>query len=234
MPSENSNRILTPSLEQLELKEGEVFRLALLLLTVLATALAVTSWESLRTLPQRLEALPIGVVLVIGVFAAYAWTQKVRIAELRGFVRAMQKGMELRPTEEQVDQWIETLSESERWVHDFVDSLDDVVFALSLEGEIVGMNRRFREVVGRPFSDLIGHRLDVFLDDSSRPVIERALPQCLKSGTWSGTMHLRVRKTGAVQSFDCVLRATVKEDRVIGVTALARDTGSMRLRAAVQ
>ncbi|MBI3669722.1 MAG: PAS domain S-box protein [Acidobacteria bacterium] len=227
MPSENPHHTLTPSLEQLELKEGKLVRVSLLLLTLLATGLAVSSWESLRTLPQRLEALPIGVVLLIGLFAAHAWGERVRIAELRGFVRDLQKRANFQPTQEELDQWMETLSESERWLHDFIDSLDDAIFALSLEGGIVGMNRRFREVVGQPFSELIGHRLDEFLDEPSRPVVERALPKLLESGTWSGTVRIRVKKTGAVRSLDCVFRATVREDRVMGITAMAREVGSV-------
>jgi PAS domain S-box-containing protein len=121
---------------------------------------------------------------------------------------------------------METLSESDRWLHDFVDGLDVAIFALSLEGEIVGMNRRFSEVVGLPFSEMIGHRLDEFLEEPGRGVVEGALPQLLESGNWSGTVRLRVKKTGEVRSLDCLFRATVREDRVIWITALGRDAGS--------
>lgn len=227
MSSENPHRTLTPSLEQLELKESQLCRESLLLLTLLAAALAASSWEPLRTLPQRLEALPIGVVLLIGLFAAYAWTQKGQITELRGSVRDLQRRVAFQPIEDQLDQWIESLSASERWLHDFIDSLDEVVVGVSLAGEIVAVNRRFSELVGQPLSEVIGHCLDEFLDEPNRATIEKAIPQFLKLGHWSGTVRVRVKKTGAVGHFDCVFRTMVKNDRVIGITALACDLRSV-------
>ncbi len=227
MSSENPHRTLTPSLEQLELKESQLYRESLLLLTLLAAALAASSWEPLRALSQRLEALPIGVVLLIGLFAAYAWTQRVQIAELRGFVQDLQRRVAFQPIEEQLDEWIDSLSESERWLHDFIDSLDEVVVGVSLAGEIVAVNRRFSELVGQPSSELIGHRLDEFLDEPNRAAVEKALPQFLKSGHWAGTVRVRVKKTGAGGQFDCVFRTMVKNDRVMGIAALACDLGSV-------
>ena len=226
MSSANPHHTLT-SLEQLELKESQLCRESLLLLTLLAAALAASSWEPLRTLPQRLEALPIGVVLLIVLFAAYVWTQKVQIAELRGFVRDLQRRVALEPIEEQLDQWIESLSGSERWLHDFIDSLDEVVVGVSLTGEIVAVNRRFSELVGQPLFELIGHRLDEFIDEPNRAAVEKALPQFLKSGRWEGTVRLRVKKTGAAGHFDCVFRTMVKNDRVVGIAALACDLASV-------
>lgn len=165
-------------------------------------------------------------MLLIVLFAAYAWTQKRQNAELRGFVRDLQRRAAFQPVEEQLDQWIETLSKSERWVHDFIDSLDEVVFGVSLAGEIVAVNRRFSEVVGQPLPELIGHRLDEFLDEPDLAAVEKALPQFLKLRHWSGTVRVRVKKTGAVRNFDCVFRAMVKDDRVMGITALACDVAS--------
>lgn len=49
MHSENPPRTLTPPLEQLELKESRLYRESLLLLTLLAAALAASSWESLHS-----------------------------------------------------------------------------------------------------------------------------------------------------------------------------------------
>ena len=46
--------------DQMEKREGLLWRYILGILIVMALGLAVTSWETFRVLPMRLEALPIG------------------------------------------------------------------------------------------------------------------------------------------------------------------------------
>jgi len=229
MPARDLKPESTPSkIDQLERTESELWRVSLLLLTLVATGLAVASWERLRNLPQDLEALPIGVVVLFVLFAAHAWNKKREISELRGFIRGLQERAEAPPSERQLDQLFEVITKSQRGYRDLIDSLDDLVFSLSLEGEIQAANRCFAGMFEQPFSELIGHRLDEFLDEPNRAAAEKALPRFLERRHWSGSVRARVKKTGAVRYFECALHAIVKDDRIVGVSGLARDITHQR------
>src|SRR5260370_32942294 len=78
--------------DQLTQRERRLWRMALLLLLALAVGLAAASWEEIRALQQRLEALPVGLVVLAALFVVYAWSKTAGIAELRGLVRGNQQG----------------------------------------------------------------------------------------------------------------------------------------------
>jgi two-component system NtrC family sensor kinase len=224
MPTEQSSRQRAlSSIGHLECKESQLWRVTLLLVTLLAAGVAVSSWESIRALPHRLEAVPIGVFVLFALFAVYAWSKKREIAELRGFVRGLEERAETPPTAEQLEQLVETLSRSQRGYRELIDNLSDPVFALSLEGEIRAANRRCAELLEEPVAELVGRRLDEFLDQPSRASAEKALRRFLELRQWSGTIRVRLKKGGTIRYFDCVLHAIVKDDRAVGISGLARD-----------
>ena len=57
----------------LEKEEARLWRLALAFLVLLATGLAALSWERLESLPYYLGAIPIGLLVLAILFAAYAY-----------------------------------------------------------------------------------------------------------------------------------------------------------------
>jgi hypothetical protein len=59
--------------DRLTRRERGVWRLALLLLGALAIAFAAISWDQVRALPHHLEALPVGLVILVALFVDYAW-----------------------------------------------------------------------------------------------------------------------------------------------------------------
>ena len=72
--TESSATPRSPSrLKQLERKEGQLWRYALIVLIALAASLALLSWETIRNLPERLEALPVGLVILVILFGTYVW-----------------------------------------------------------------------------------------------------------------------------------------------------------------
>src|SRR5260370_27864980 len=73
--------------DRLTRRERSVWRLALLLLGAVTIAFAAISWEQVRALPHHLEALPVGLVVLVALFVAYAWRSTNEISELRGIVR---------------------------------------------------------------------------------------------------------------------------------------------------
>lgn len=216
--------------DQLEQKENSLWRLTLLLVVLLGTAAAISFWENLSTLGDKLPgagALAAGVAVLMALFAAYVWIKKREIAELRGFIRGMQARSEGLPSEQQVERLLEVVARSQQGYRDLIDSFDDIVFTCSLEGELIAANRALAEVLDKDFSQLIGRRIDDFVDEPARGAVMKEIPRFLEKRHWQGVARVRL-KSGGVRYLDCVLQAIVKEGLVTGVSCLARDVTQQR------
>jgi len=55
------------------------------------------------------------------------------------------------PNEKQLDQLFAMISRSQQGFRDLIDSFDDVLLALSLDGQVRAVNRSFSDLVGVPF-----------------------------------------------------------------------------------
>ena len=238
-PAQGAASVSAPSiLQQLERLEGRLRWSALLLMVLLAATLALLSWKTIHVLPQRLEALPFGLVLLVILFGAYTWSKSREMARLRGLVRGLVQRAEALPRKQQLEQLFALIASSQQGFRDLIDTFDDLLFSLSLEGEIRAANRSLAQLFGRPFHEVIGHRLDEFLDHpegSGRATAEKALPRLLEKGHWSGVICVRLKGNlsagpgqGAVRYFDCALNTLVKNSRVAGFTGLAREVTQQR------
>jgi two-component system NtrC family sensor kinase len=226
---EPENPSTPPSTGQsnLEKEEAWLWRIALLFVILLAAGLAAESWERLQSLPYHLGLLSIGVFCVAIAFAGFAYGRRKRVTELKNLVRSLQERAAT-PTNEQLDQLGELIARSQRSFKELIDSFDDIAFAASLDGKIKTVNRRITELLGIPYSDLIGHRLDEFLEEPKREEVERGLARFLEKRRWSGTVPVRLKSNSRTLYFDCALNAIVKGDEVVGVSALARDVTEER------
>jgi PAS domain S-box-containing protein len=229
MPTAENGRTNAPSQqEQMERKENQLWRVSLLFLVLLAAGFMAVSWQTFRSLPMRLEALPLGILVLSVLFGAYSWAKRRELTELRGFVRGLRANAASPPTDKQFDQLLEMVSRSQRGYRDLIDSLDHVVFTLSLTGEIQLVNRRFVEILGLGFGDVIRHQLDEFFLEPKREEVERALPRFLEKHSWSGVVRARLLKTGELRYFDCILHAVLKDGQVTAAGGLARDITAER------
>jgi PAS domain S-box-containing protein len=131
-------------------------------------------------------------------------------------------------TEEQLQKLIEIISRSQQGFRDLIDHLDQAVFTLTLEGEIRVANVRFAEIIGVPFSDLIGHNLSEFLAYPSAADIAKAMPDFLRAGPWFGRVPIRLKRTNETLYFDCYLHAVAESGRVVMVSGWARDVTALR------
>lgn len=131
-------------------------------------------------------------------------------------------------TEEQLQKLVEIISRSQQGFRDLIDHLDQAVFTLTLEGEIRVANVRFAEIIGVPFSDLIGHNLSEFLADPSAPDIAKSVPDLLRAGSWFGRVPIRLKRTNETLYFDCYLHAAAESGRVVMVSGWARDVTALR------
>ena len=211
----------------LEKEENWLWRTALLFLVLLATALAAESWERLQNLPYHLGLLSVAVLSVAIAFAGFAYGRRKRVAELKALVRGLQERAST-PTEEQLDQLGQLIARSQRSFKELIDSFDDVAFAISLDGTLRTVNRRMTQILGVPYTEVVGNKLDDFIDEPRRQDVDRDLARFLEKRRWSGMVPVRLKSSHRTLYFDCVLNAIVKGDEVVGVSTLARDVTEER------
>ncbi len=214
-----------------EKRQKELWRLTFLVLFIVSVAFAWFSWDIIRSSKLRLEALPVGLVVLVILLGVYVWKKSQEIAELKGLVRGLDQKDSAPPSDRQLEHLFHMISRSQQGFRDLIDSFDDVLLALSLDGEIRAANRSFADFVGLSFQEIIGLPIGHFLSDESATSDEElktVMARFLERRIWSGVVQVRLKKTGAVFFFDCVAHAMVRDDKVHGLTILARDITSQR------
>jgi PAS domain S-box-containing protein len=218
-------------LEQFEKRQGELWRLTFFLLFVLSVVFAVISWDTIRSLARRYEALPVGLVILVTLFGFYAWKRTQEISELRGLVRGIEQRDSAPATGKQIDQLFAVIERSQQGYRDLIDSFDDLLLSVTLQGELRAVNRRFADLVGLSFQQIIGRQITDFLEEAAgegQILVDATMPRFLERRHWSGVIQIRLKNTNAVFYFDCVAHAMVRDNQVHGVTILARDITSSR------
>ncbi|MGH9740767.1 MAG: PAS domain S-box protein, partial [Candidatus Acidiferrum sp.] len=222
---------ISSRLEQFEKRQSELWRLTFILLFILSIVFAFTSWGTIRSLAHRFEALPIGLVILVALFGFYAWKRTQEISELRGLVRGLEQHDAAPPSDRQMDQLFSVISRSQQGYRDLIDSFDDILLAISLEGEIRAVNRSFADLVGASYQQIIGRPVTEFLEEGSGEggeMIRRAMPRFLERRHWSGIIQVRLKKQNSVCYFDCVAHAMTRDNKVHGLTVLGRDITALR------
>jgi PAS domain S-box-containing protein len=229
-PRESATPVRT-RLDNYEKRQNELWRLTFFLLFIVSSVFAWYSWGTLRSTGFRLEALPFGLVTLVVLLGAYVWKKTQEIAELKGLVRGLDQKESGPPSDRALEHLFQMISKSQQGFRDLIDSFDDILLALSLDGEIRAANRSFSDFVGQPFQEIIGLPLIQFLSDESgisEDTLKRDMHRFVERRIWSGVVQVRLKKTGAVFFFDCVAHAMVRDDKVHGLTILARDITSQR------
>jgi PAS domain S-box-containing protein len=220
-------------LEQFERRQKELWRVTFLILLVISIGFAIVSWDTLRTLRFHYEAIAkgYGPVVLVALFIAYAWKRNQEISELRGLVHGLEQRDVAPPTDKQMGQLFDIISRSQQGYRDLIDSFDDILLALSLEGDIRAANRSFTDLVGLPFQQIIGRHIGDFLEEGrgeGRDLVQRAMPRFLERRSWSGVVQVRLKSRNTVFYFDCVAHAMLRGEKVEGITVLARDITALR------
>src|SRR6267142_3229473 len=218
-------------LAQFEQGQRQLWRLNYGLLAVVTTAFVAASWDTLRALAQRYEVLLLAVVAVVALFVFYAWKRNQEISELRGLVRGIEQSHTSPPSDDQLDKLFSVIERSQQGYRDLIDSFDDVLVAVTLNGELRAANRSFADLVGSSFQEIIGHKITDFLQDAGSEgldLIEQSMPRFLERRHWTGVIQIRLRMRQTVHYFDCVIHAMMRGDQVNGMTILARDITASR------
>ncbi len=216
-----------PAANRLEREESQLWRWALGLLVLLAAAVAALSWEQLSVLPYRLGAIPLGLFALAVLFAAYAFGRKREVQGLRDILRGFQDRAGAAPSEEQLDQLGQLIVRSQRNFKELIDSMDDVALATSLDGTLRTVNRRVTEILQKSYSDVVGHKLEEFLEAPLVAEEPADLARFLEKRTWSGVVGVQF-KNSQRRYYDCVVNAIVKGGDVTGASVLARDITKQR------
>jgi PAS domain S-box-containing protein len=195
---------------------------------LLAVALAVLLWERLEAIPYQMRAIPIGVLVLSILFAAYAYGRRREVGELKGLLRELQEHVGAAPSEEQLDQLSQVIMRSQRNFKELIDSLDDPACAVSLDGTLRTVNRRVAELTGLTYSQLVGSKLYDLIEEPAREALERGLPRFLEKKHWVGTVRIRLKNSSRPLYFDCVLNGILKGDEVAGASILGRDITEQR------
>jgi PAS domain S-box-containing protein len=230
-PGRDSFESQADRMERFEKRQSELWRLTFFLLSVVSVVLAWLSWPTLRAYKFRLEAAPIGLLVLIALLGIHLWRKSREMAELKGRVRGHDEKDALPPSERQLEHLFQMISKSQQGFRDLIDSFDDVLLALSLDGEIRAANRSFADFVGLPFQEIIGLPLSRFVSDESAmsdEELRRDLNRFIERRIWSGVVQVRLKRTGSVHFFECMAHAMLREDKVHGLTILARDITAQR------
>jgi PAS domain S-box-containing protein len=228
MSNEGSPNRPDPEKSGLDHEESRLWRWALGLLVLLAAAVAVLSWQQLKDLPYQLWAIPVGLFVLSVLFATYAFGRKREVTELRHILKGFQDRAGTAPSEEQLDQLSQMILRSQRNFKELIDSLDDVALAISLDGTLRTVNRRVTEVVGIPYSQLVGHKLEEFLAAPLHAEGTGTVARFLEQRHWNGVVQVQLKNGTRPQFYDCVVNAIVKDNDVAGASVLARDVTGHR------
>ncbi len=223
--------LISSRFEQFEKRQNELWRMAIAVIFLLGLAYAWTARDAVRSFAHGLESLPIWLVVLVILFGVYLWTKTREISELRGLMRGMEHRDAEPPSEKQLDQLFEMISRSQQGFRDLIDSFDDVLLALTLDGQVRAANRSFADLVDTPFQQIIGRPLSEFVQDGTSDGLElvrRAMPRFLERRQWTGVVQVRVKNQSSPFYFDCVAHAMTRDDTVQGITVLARDVSALR------
>src|SRR5579871_259949 len=212
----------------LEREESQLWRWLLGFMILLAVALAALLWERLENIPFQLRAIPIGILVLSVLFAAYAYGRRREVSELKGLLRGLQEHVGAAPSEEQLDQLSQVIMRSQRSFKELIDAIDDPACAVSLDGTVRTVNRRVAEIIGRTFSELVGNKLYDFLQEPTREEVERGLGRFLEKKRWTGMVRIRMKGSSRPLYFDCAVNGIVKGDEVVGASILGRDVTEQR------
>jgi PAS domain S-box-containing protein len=230
-PDSPERSLLSSRLEQFERRQSELWRLTFFLLLIISVGFAIVSWSMIKTLALRYEPLLPLLFFVIMIFMLYAWRRSQEISELRGLVRGLEQRESAPPSERQMDELFSVISRSQQGFRDLIDSFDDILIALSLEGEIRAVNRAFADLVGGTFQQIIGRPVIEFLEEASgegQELVRRAMPRFIERRHWSGIIQVRLKNRNSICYFDCVAHAMTRDDKVHGLTILGRDITALR------
>jgi two-component system NtrC family sensor kinase len=175
--------------------------------------------------------LPAALVVLVALFAIYVWSKNTQMAELRGLVRGLEHRTNTQPDVGQLEKLFGMVERSQLGYRELIDTFEDILLSISLDGQILAVNRSCADLLGQPFSALVGRPLDEFVDlpdGTGRTCAVRSLPRLIERRNWSGVLRLQLKGGNAVRFFQCSIHVLVRGGQDFGVGVLARDITQQR------
>jgi PAS domain S-box-containing protein len=216
-------------LSRLDREEAKLWRLALFLIALLGVGLAAAAWDNLSQISGRYRIVPLGAAGLAIALAYYAGRKRHQISDLRVEIQRQQPAPVQKPDDD-IEQLVDIIRRSQRGFRELVDSFDDVVLAVSMDGTIQASNRTFADLLGIGFSNFVYRPLTEFIDYPTAVDAQRILPRLLDRRQWSGTIEVRFRHEQVVRHFDCSMRTIHKDNEVTGVSIWGREVTQQRER----
>jgi PAS domain S-box-containing protein len=126
-------------------------------------------------------------------------------------------------SERQFEKLAQAISRSQHNYRELIDSLDQALFTISLQGEIKVANLRMAEILGASFQELIGRPLSDFMESPTMAEARAAMPALIAKGNWAGTLPVILKKDEEHRYFSCWLQAVTEHGQIVSVTGWARD-----------
>ena len=165
-PSGTPRRARAP--QNLEREESQLWRWILLFMVLLAAGFAYLAWERLETLPYHLGPMALGVLVLSVLLAVYAYGRRREVVELKLLLQDLQEHVGAAPSEQQLDQLNEMIARSQRSFKELIDSFEDAACAVSLDGTLRTVNKSVSELVGLPYTAIVGQKFFDFLEEPTR------------------------------------------------------------------
>ncbi len=192
-------------------------------MVLLAAGFAYLAWERLEALPYHLGPMALGVLVLSVLLAVYAYGRRQEVVQLKLLLQDLQQHMGAAPSEEQLDQLNEVIARSQRSFKELIDSFEDAACAVSLDGTLRTVNKSVSELVGLPYTAIVGQKFFDLVEEPTRDSVEAGLARFLDKRHWTGTVRIRFKNNSRPLYFDCVLNAIVKSGEVVGASVLGRD-----------
>jgi PAS domain S-box-containing protein len=213
-------------LSRLAARESSLWQLVLVVLMALALGVAAVAWPQVPGMTWHQMILPIGLVVLVILFGLYALSKIREMSELRGLVQGLEQRATQPPDIGQLEKLFDLVRHSQQGYRDLIDTFEDLLFSVSMNGDILAANRSFADLLEHSFADLVGRPLDNFLelsDGKGRATAQKALPRFLEQRHWSGVLRVRLKHDSSTHFFQCALHALVRDGQDQGVCIYARD-----------
>src|SRR5580698_2115613 len=184
--------------DKLDREESQLWRWILLFMVLLAAGFAALAWERLESLPYHLGPVALGVLILSVLLAVYAYGRRREVGEVKMLLQNLQEHVGAAPSEEQLDKLNEVIARSNRSFKELIDSLEDAACAVSLDGTVRTVNKRVSELLGAPYTAIVGHKFFDFVEEPTRAEIEAGLSRFLEKRHWAGTVRVRFKQGGRI------------------------------------
>lgn len=215
---------------RLDREETKLWRLALLFIALLAVGLAAAAWDNIVQISSRYTAIPVAAAAIAIGLAYYAGRKRHHIAHLRAEIKEKEQPPARTKADDDIEHLVDIIRKSQRGFRELVDSFEDVVLAISLDGTIQASNRTLADLLGLGFSDFVFHPAADFIAFPTAAEVQRILPRLIERRQWSGVVEVQFRHEHLVRHFDCSMRTILKDGDVTGISIWGREITQQRER----